>query len=186
MHVTKTYRGVKVQLHPLTLALYVGEQLYEPVALSFGKSLAIHCIGGWVGPSSGLVALKRKSLASPGWGQEQLVFVLMVNDLQISQRLCKVVKVSCTSVNFWTCASNFSIPEGQPRETKNWYNNISPTVSSKAWSANTRHPHNANIRFNVRLPSSKSCWRCFRFGRVYSHTHVIKNCKILYFGRWQT
>ena len=69
------------------------------------------------------------------------------------------------------------------------YTIISPTVSSKAWSA-THTIHTTQIFDLVRLPSAKSYWHCFRFGRVYSHSHtrarVIKNYKILYSGRGQT
>jgi hypothetical protein len=42
-------------------------QLHAPAALSLGKGLVIHCIGGWVGLTPGLTLWRRETpLASVG------------------------------------------------------------------------------------------------------------------------
>jgi hypothetical protein len=59
----------------------VSDQLHAPAALPPGKSPSIHWIGGWMGPTTGLEAVGKTSLAFAGTLNSHLSVVQPVDSL---------------------------------------------------------------------------------------------------------
>jgi hypothetical protein len=63
-HAMKACGGEEVQLHHLTLAPAGTAHLHAlPLFTSMDKATSIHWAGGWVDPTTGLVAMEKREIS---------------------------------------------------------------------------------------------------------------------------